>query len=1516
MEGKINRSSNGNCFAHPVITGPRPKVIAAPNIVAFVENALKRQEARMSVYRFERTLSPSLQSNGIPLKILEEALGRSLEAMREPFFRKRLDQYGTKHANLVRMGEISEALALQDLEIPAPRGIASDDILAFLPQEVFDHWEALKEAGIESLKTPQAKKHLNAIEQAIDSAFSRGTLNLPIDWLEERKRAGDFLMVRSTGDEDSKQTANAGGNISCAYVEPSVEAFMQAAGAVVKSYFSVDSLQNRINAGVNPFKEPLKLAITAQPLIGEPVGGATSDQIPVSFVLFTNEPLYIGKEKFRVSRLSATFGHGEGVVGNRGIATDTVLILQSESRPDQLYILYDNQKKPERLAPIQQGAGVVLSKVKNPDALTERPVLTHEQVAAIYRSGIVMEKSFGDSATDIEGVVLRNRVYFVQARPVNRKPLLPTFLKSKEGVVVKVHAEALVPGKASVVVATTKKEVLFTKTLEEAQRQFVEGTHKLIVVSQPEPQNSHPVVNFSSLGVPCLYTSNPDGVEQLLDQIDVEHCLATCMQTATLHLWKGPLGDAIQEGFAVHPAKIAISLPVQSEMAVRQSSEPPPKELPALLIQLREARTPEAGQEILCRIKGQICWIEKEIARFEASTIPGEVQQGLEILKELNAEISHALEEMDAILMGGAERLQKLLHFKILETLLLGSKQKNRIGGYVLSDARKIVRSLDLAIAYQNQFSHRAHCIDLLLAGSRAATREAFSSWKTFLTELEFELEKGTIALQTLQDLVSSLEKAGALSAWLVFLPNSQESDPLSTFKQQMDEITPADRILLQELTEMQTSIEQMHTHIDRFANSTSYERAWRELSNLVNEVSSVNWRQKIRAASPTTSLIAYKVMGQAIALLDDSHKTVKKSDQFPPGVKETLFKKMLFSYLEMTKSWANIVPSIGHHVIWPPHKYFHTAQQILCDLDEKNQNALRPSRDFSVAAAILNAGTEFSRHQPQSLEDMLTLCHQNGLSFISILTEKLFPQEKIEQSMLPEPLKQAIKQVNEQGYGMPIQQQGIDINEHEIVVNYNVPLRNHSGHIALIYDTRTSTLVMRGRFLGEARTRWAGIAKWARILEEAGLFSSEEPLFQGEQELKFSWKIPPKMLSNALHEYVAMALASLQSNMSNGREMTALVRRWAKHPKIGALIDVIMPITMKMFQSKDSRSTAIDLFGTLAEQGQRIEVAIQTAVEAIKSPDSSIRHAAIDLFGTLAKKGRGIEVAIQTAVEAIKSPDSSIRHAAIDLFIKLVEQGQGFEAATQAATGMSTRADLTYNVYTLFEKLVEQGQCFEAAIQAATEAFTRPDLEVAAIILFKKLVKQGQGFEAATQAATKALNNRNFSQPDILLDLFIKLAQQGQGFKAAIQAATKASLRKRVNRQKILEGITLFTILFMQRQGFEAGIQTATEMFNSSDPELPWLSSDLFKALFAQGQGFEAAIQVATKMFNSADSYRSSYYLLREVIQHGHDLDLASLAAIEAHSRDSNKDVRENSQAFFKERAKLLAQGVLQHAS
>lgn len=442
-------------------------------------------------------------------------------------------KYGNKHSNLVQMHHIDTKLDLKGLEIPVPHGISHEHVMKFLERsspEVFEHWNALKsqygsyQGDTPFLQTREAKEHLESVHAAIERAFSEGEDSIILaelnGWLEEIEKSGDFLMVRSTGAEDSKLAANAGGNVSRAYVNPSSKEVMEAVRDVVVSYFGEASLQNRINAKINPFEEGLQLSVTLQQLIGEKIGGEKNPaHIPVSFVLFTNEPLFIGEEKFRVMRISASYGHGEAVVEDKGIATDTVFILQSETNPEELYILYDNQKKLERLAPIERNGKINLEKVKNPRQLVSRQALQGDVLSQIYRSGIVMESFYGHP-TDIEGVIKDGIVYFVQSRPVNRKPMLPTFLKKREGSVAEVQAKSLVAGKASVITLSKKEDILFAETLEEAEKISAEKgieSYQLVVVSHPSPSNSHPVVNFANLGIPCLYAPNMQEARGLLD---------------------------------------------------------------------------------------------------------------------------------------------------------------------------------------------------------------------------------------------------------------------------------------------------------------------------------------------------------------------------------------------------------------------------------------------------------------------------------------------------------------------------------------------------------------------------------------------------------------------------------------------------------------------------------------------------------------------------------------------------------------------------------------------------------------------------------------------------------------------------------------------------------------------------------------------------------------------------------------------------------------------------------------
>ena len=673
------------------------------------------------------------------MKTLEKELREALKGKHESIAgpEESLRTYGNKHLNLVKMERADQFLRLPNLEIPAPKGIQSEEVHAFLRKmapEVFERWKALK--GL-SLNTKEAEEHLQAIQEAVGRAFASPETSSMLgpeylDWLKQLKEKGAYLMVRSTGAEDSKESANAGGNVSRAYVAPDMAVFMQAVGDVVQSYFRKDSLQNRINANTNPFDEPLQLSVTAQELIGEAIGGAESPQdIPVSFVAFTNEPLYVGSEKFRAMRISLTYGHGEGVVGGVGIPTDSVLVLHSEAHPDQLYFVYDNQLKRERLAPQEREGMAVLEKTANPESLMAQPALNPKQLAKLYSSLVSMEAFFEGHPTDVEGVFKKGIFYFVQARPVNRKPLLPTYLKGTEGIVISIQGKTIVPGRASVVIATDRDTVRIETTLLEALKKYQAGVHQLVIVEQEEPQNSHPVVNFSGLAVPCLYVKEKSAVEALMNRVDAAHPLAVCMQTGKASLWdsaKAPLEGQIALGFAVHPAQIAVSLDVDNNGA--RSVAAVPDDLSALLIQIRE--TPKNIEQVMDHqlmkdLRENIKTIEDEWRK-----LPGkgeQIRKILNILQALDQKIKGAVEEARA----PTERLQKLLHLKILETLLGGSGTENGVGQYNLMQAGALAEEAFELIAFQKQFSHPVRSGELLIGGKRAGSEESYAAWKVFL---------------------------------------------------------------------------------------------------------------------------------------------------------------------------------------------------------------------------------------------------------------------------------------------------------------------------------------------------------------------------------------------------------------------------------------------------------------------------------------------------------------------------------------------------------------------------------------------------------------------------------------------------------------------------------------------------------------------------------------------------------------------------------------------------------------
>ncbi len=1368
------------------------------------------------------------------ISTLERSLAESMPKARLELGDNGLEGFGNKHANLVKMANLLKALGITDINVPLPQGISSVQIQHFLEDEAPDivqKWDELKDISSKNplkhlLENPEVQRILIEIDQRIETAFASELayekLNLSNEmavWV--RSLADTRLMVRSTGAEDSDTTANAGGNISAAYVSPDARSLCNAIGRVVRSYFGMSSLQNRLNAGLDPFKDELKLAVTLQELIGEPVGGAVEpNDIPASFVLFTHEPLYVdvAKEQFRVMRLSVTYGHGEAVVSNQGIGTDSILLLRSESNPDEIYYLYDNQRKTERLAPILDNNGQVhLGKIKNPASLVHKQIFTAEQLHGIYKAGILMESFFGGHPTDIEGIVRGGQLYFVQARPVNRQPLLPTYLdKSSPN---KLQADALVIGKGSVIKITHKNEVLLAATLEEAEKKFKMEQHKLVIVTHPEPENSHPVVNFSGLGIPCLYAPHDmSHIEKFLHQINKKNPLAVCMQTASLHVWDDNtvVDDHIVEGFAVHPAKIALSLPSSHVLAIPKSSAAPA--FKALLAALREARTTTEALDALALLEDQpqIKQLAEKIQTIEpfAESTQG-VDNYLQTMRELNTMIVCSIAETRATLQKQAPntRLPALFNIKTLETAISGSHTTaTHLGAYSLTDADAMFATIAILIDYQNELSHPAHCINLLLFGNQG-TDEAFGHWRSFLSGLEPLVEQNEITTEELVQfttLIKSLDESEALPFWLTFFQSSKGS-AVEQFHVILNQITTSDLTFMKDMLDDRASLVHMRNDPGRFSDPKTSASAWSELQTYIEKYTAEDWLKMAKNSPPLTKVISTQLMELTVDSLDLACKAVKSSHEFTGLDHIKQFKEMLLTYFNLMDIWSHAFIPLKTLSGWGNDvEYFEKIKMTLNDLPVDSDKQLRPSRDFSVASAMIGSRAAFERHVPNTLEDILTLLHQNILVTVTSLNQGLLTPQQIDSSLLPKSIKKLMQKLDN-STELQIQRIGMQVSKKEIVLQYNVPLRNHSGKIEIYYDWDSNEITFKGHLLGQARDRWYEAGEWISFLEKHKIFEANHPPVITNQELTFSWKITPETLNEALTEYSKMAAYSMMGN-----------RRLDSFHKDNRLA-ILQKQERKMLISHIESTTS------LVKEGKDFEIAIKLAIDNTHSWKIDILRPTLDLFKALLEKGQGVESTITAAIEGMKCPNEDTKKTSLDLFKALVEKGQGFDPA----------------------------------ITAVTEGMVSPncDTREASLGLFKALVKKGQGFKPAITAVIEGMKSNDYFTKETFRDLFNTLLEIEQGLEPTITAVIEGIESPYDHTKRVSQD--LLKALIKKTQGFAPALTEAIKILKSKDQDHQLIPPDLLDVFIENKQFAPDACRNNPALLLTAIKYNPKFILV-----------------------------------------------------
>ena len=236
-------------------------------------------------------------------------------------------KYGNISANLAKITHDINILYQSGIPVKVPSffGISHEEIMSFLghykfSEQLKEYWEEFKKAqkGHEDL-TVAGKAALTNIRTLLEKALTLNIFSIVNNDARQTELKGfidevaadksNRLMVRSTGREDTKEMANAGGNESVANVGPNNTAISEAIRRVLQSYFSEKSFQQRIAAGEkisSLFQDPF-MPVLLQIMVGK----KDNTETPVSGVAFSREPFANTKN---ITAINATFGHGEAVV--------------------------------------------------------------------------------------------------------------------------------------------------------------------------------------------------------------------------------------------------------------------------------------------------------------------------------------------------------------------------------------------------------------------------------------------------------------------------------------------------------------------------------------------------------------------------------------------------------------------------------------------------------------------------------------------------------------------------------------------------------------------------------------------------------------------------------------------------------------------------------------------------------------------------------------------------------------------------------------------------------------------------------------------------------------------------------------------------------------------------------------------------------------------------------------------------------------------------------------------------
>lgn len=1060
--------------------------------------------------------------------------------------------YGYKLANLIELSVLVEwfnehAAAPLPVKVPEFFGIPSERIVRGLQARGFSAGMAWREV-VETVVSEEdradvmgsknfpdefwiaqrefSKNLENAFDRMIRANFAK-SLELITGYVgadavvEDVRRVQDAFMVRSTGKEDTRTMANAGGNESVVNVLPNKAALLEAAKKVVLSYFGEKSLKQRLGLGdPSLFSQDVFCPVFIQRMVGE----RDDADIPVCGVMFTEEPeggISWRNEKddagviktTGITTIQAAYGHNEGVVNSK-VAVDTVIAQQLPGVDDPVFYPVIRAKR-ERLVPVPGEAALTMK--ENPAHLVLAAALNNKMLITLKKFADALEKYYG-YPVDVEFVVRDGIVYIVQARPIVHKSerATPSYLP----LLGNLPAECIFKGRTigvaggSVVTLLQKKEAIMMPTIGGALDVYLKhlkrDSVKAIIIGADAPATSHEATTFRSEGKPVIFVRN---FHQLAEAFrgdkklifsPLQHCVVVMPTVAELEIHDGwcayPLAPELSvvdalflstDSLPIMPFKRAAVPKIQTDSVA----------WPILLTQMKEgsreqvvSATAQLSTQCFSEIKK---YTDRKLSAGTFAAHRFDLQLAIRAVCQRVVAFAHIEKESPLY----AIRLLPIVYLEALVTQWPNLKEVAAPWSMaMLVDILK--REAKPASLVPEKFGTKENeelFNQLKQFEDKIFDENSRSMWLALINAVATHNE--SIFAQRLSTLVARLQEFDLLAMWLHTSMGSDVRLQMAINKGVLDSraldslfkgwILPLYRAqgFLQEIKKLRERVSSFQ--LNGFDDPKKFTVMWNQFkATLLNVVNATAFKEAFDVANLTARLAACFMLDEFIDLFDRAIKAVKGSSNYKPLERASRFKEMLTAYNAFLQQLITLIPEGAIQYGASTQNDF---LQLVTNVLRRDFTAadLEGTSGFNVAAFTIGSGVDVATTHPQPAtgEDAFTTIHQDLLVGVSTLI-KIYGGADIKRPELLKVVEDEIK--NLRGSRMhegirPPSLIGCNITMQGVKLHYNFPLRSHSCQFFLNYDHRDNHSMRRGerlpkvyltvQFYGHNPYRWFNMA-------------------------------------------------------------------------------------------------------------------------------------------------------------------------------------------------------------------------------------------------------------------------------------------------------------------------------------------------------------------------------------------------------------------------------------------------------